>query len=248
MASDDQSSVEGVAHQLVAGPSLSDQAYRAVRRMIINGQLHRGQRVTERALAERLGVSATPVREAFLRLEHERLIERRDGRAATIADPSDAYLASLNLIQAALRGVAARIAATEATWEDVARIRDAHQEALKLKSVRPVPTPALRVEVTGRFHECIYRAARNELLIDFIATSTAFDLADQLRVAEQLQGRYPPQSTLDEHEAILAAIEEHDGDRAEELMRAHIFRDFDLFRSEPADAERSGKPPAPRRR
>jgi DNA-binding GntR family transcriptional regulator len=248
MASDDLASVDAIAQPLVAGPSLSDQAYQAVRQMITSGQLRRGQRITERALAGHLGVSATPVREALLRLEHERLIERRGGRAATIADPSEGYLAALNLIQAALRGVAARLAATEATPDDLARIRDAHEASLKLKSMRPAPTPAQRVQVTGRFHECIYRAARNGLLNDFIATSTAFDLADQLRVAEQLQGRYPPQATLDEHEAILAAIEEHDGERAEQLMRAHIFQDFDLFRRDPAASGNAASPAAHRRR
>src|ERR1700730_2568284 len=101
--------------KLTTGPTLSDQAYRALREDITTGALQPGQRLTERSLAEHLGVSPTPVREALQRLEHERLIERDAVRAIRVADPSVARLHELSLIEAALRGVAARLAAERAT-------------------------------------------------------------------------------------------------------------------------------------
>src|ERR1700722_16036107 len=111
--------------KLTTGPTLSDQAYRALREEITTGELKPGQRVTERALAEHLGVSPTPVREALQRLEHERLIERDAVRAIRVAEPSVDRLHELSLIEAALRGVAARLAAERATDQEVKRIAEA---------------------------------------------------------------------------------------------------------------------------
>src|SRR5258707_3452918 len=108
--------------KLTTGPTLSDQAYRALREDITTGTLRPGQRLTERSLAEHLGVSPTPVREALQRLEHERLIERDAVRAIRVADPSVARLRELSLIEVALRGVAARLAAERATASEVAAI------------------------------------------------------------------------------------------------------------------------------
>jgi len=108
--------------KLTTGPTLSDQAYKALREDITTGALKPGQRLTERGLAEHLGVSPTPVREALQRLEHERLIERDTVRAIRVADPSVARLRELSLIDVALRGVAARLAAERATAAEVAAI------------------------------------------------------------------------------------------------------------------------------
>src|SRR5258708_21002385 len=88
--------------KLTTGPTLSDQAYRALRGDITSGALQPGQRLTERGLAEHLGVSPTPVREALQRLEHERLIERDPVRATRVADPSLAKLREPSLIDTAL--------------------------------------------------------------------------------------------------------------------------------------------------
>jgi DNA-binding GntR family transcriptional regulator len=72
---------------LSTGPTLADQAYRALRDEIISGRLKPGERLTERHLATRLGVSPTPIREALQRLEHEHLIQRTDTRRILVAEP-----------------------------------------------------------------------------------------------------------------------------------------------------------------
>ena len=88
--------------KLTVGPSLSDQAYRSVRQMIVDGTLPAGERITERPVGDLLGVSATPIREAFRRLSQERLIERPDSRSVIVAAPSAEDLRKANLIRAAL--------------------------------------------------------------------------------------------------------------------------------------------------
>src|SRR5882757_1214831 len=90
--------------------SLAERAYRALREQIATGGLAPGERVTERGLAVRLGVSATPVREALRRLEQERLVDRLTARHLRIAAHSEQSLRELMFTEAVVRSAAARIA------------------------------------------------------------------------------------------------------------------------------------------
>jgi DNA-binding GntR family transcriptional regulator len=206
-------------HKLSTGPSLADQAYAALREGITSGRFTPGQTLTERALAGDLGVSPTPVREAISRLEHERLLER-DGRALTVVR-----------IEAALRGVAARIAAERATADEVAEIAAIHAQAQRVKQRgRAVEDVARDVLASTRlFHAKIDQASHNPLLVDMIATATAFDWTVRLRAASTLGPQYPAKEGHGEHEEILDALRARDGDRAERLMAAHTLRTGQQF-------------------
>src|SRR3979409_2676685 len=114
--------VAGSKQALSTGPTLADQAYRALREEIISGKLKPGERLTERHLATRLGISPTPIREALQRLEHEHLIQRTDTRRILVAQTSVHRLYELTLIEAALRGAGARLAAENATHAELAAI------------------------------------------------------------------------------------------------------------------------------
>jgi DNA-binding GntR family transcriptional regulator len=210
--------------KLTTGPTLSDQAYRALREDITSGALQPGQRLTERGLAEHLGVSPTPVREALQRLEHERLIERDAVRAIRVADPSVARLHELSLIEAALRGVAARLAAERATSAEVAAIAAACDRAEALAENDDWDEARVRelLEVTRGFHRLIDEAAHTQTLIDMISTATAFDWAFRLKWSvESHQDAASLQRSLEQHRRVAAAIEARDGAAAEEAMRHH---------------------------
>ena len=183
--------------KLTTGPTLSDQAYKALREDITTGVLQPGQRLTERGLAEHLGVSPTPVREALQRLEHERLIERDAVRAIRVADPSVARLRELSLIEVALRGVAARLAAERATAAEVKAIVAACDRAEALADNDDWDEARVRelLEVTRGFHRLIDEAAHTQTLIDMISTATAFDWAFRLKWCGRVaSGRGQPAS------------------------------------------------------
>src|SRR5579864_9082399 len=113
---------------LFRAESLAEQAYRAIREGIATGLFQAGERVTERGLATRLNVSATPVREALRRLEQEGLIERVSARQLRVVDHSLGTLRELLLAGAALRAMEARFAThkiTEAALDRMAAIVDA---------------------------------------------------------------------------------------------------------------------------
>jgi DNA-binding GntR family transcriptional regulator len=216
---------DGDRRKLTTGPTLSDQAYRALREEITTGQLKPGQRVTERALAQYLGVSPTPVREALQRLEHERLIERDAVRSIRVAEPSTTKLYELTLIEVALRGVAARLAAERATDQEVKRIVEACDRAEALAADGADWTQA-RVRdlltVTRGFHQLVDQAAHTQTLIDMISTATAFDWAFRLRWSvESHQDQASLHRSLAQHRSTAAAIQARDGQAAEEAMRLH---------------------------
>lgn len=218
--------------KLTTGPTLSDQAYRALREEITTGQLKPGERVTERALAQHLGVSPTPVREALQRLEHERLIERDAVRAIRIAEPSVAKLYEMTLIEVALRGVAARLAAERAAEQEVKGIVEACDRAEALAQEDTWTEERVReiLTVTRGFHWLIDEATHNHTLIDMISTATAFDWAFRLRYSVD---SHPDVASLHrslaQHREVAAAIQAREGKAAEEAMRRHIASRADAY-------------------
>jgi DNA-binding GntR family transcriptional regulator len=210
--------------KLTTGPTLSDQAYRALREEITTGELKPGQRLTERALADHLGVSPTPVREALQRLEHERLIERDAVRSIRVAEPSVARLYELALIEVALRGAAARLAAERATEAEVKAIMEACDRAEVLASSAGWSQAQVReiLTVTRGFHQLVNEAAHTQTLIDMISTATAFDWAFRLKWAvDSHPGPASLQHSMKEHRDVAAAIEARDPETAEKVMRQH---------------------------
>ncbi len=206
---------------------LGNQAYRLLRQMITGGELAAGERLTERALAGRLGVSPTPIREAIQRLEHERLIERRDGRTLTVSEPSARRLWELRLIEAGLRGVAARLAAESATDKELRALAKAHDqagEALRAAADGSEKSRLKVLELTRAFHRLIDEASHNPVLLDMIATATAFDWTTRANAVKKLGADYPVGGARQEHGALLEALQARDGERAEEVMRAHLIR------------------------
>jgi DNA-binding GntR family transcriptional regulator len=228
-----------ISRKLTTGPTLGDQAYQAIREAITSGDLAAGERTTERALARRLGVSPTPVREALQRLEHERLIRRPSTRGIEVAKPTQRELYELAIIEAALRGVAARLAAEAATDAELAEMEAVVVEAENLVAKQG---PTVRREHvlrrTRRFHELIDRAAHNPLLEGMIATATAFDWDFRLNAMTYAgpAGSVGMAKRHEEHRQILGALKKRDGSLAEELMRRHILSVTEAFLAMSADA------------
>jgi DNA-binding GntR family transcriptional regulator len=218
---------------LSTGPTLADQAYRALREEIISGKLKPGERLTERHLATRLGVSPTPIREALQRLEHEHLIQRTDTRRILVAEPSAHRLYELTLIEAALRGAGARLAAENATDKELAAIEATHA------AFTDTLTPERVLAAARKLHKLIDQASHNETLITMIATATAFDWQFRLETIPDIYGgnRNAALERHREHGKIVAALKARDGEKAEKLMREHILGATGAFLRARADRE-----------
>jgi DNA-binding GntR family transcriptional regulator len=213
-----------IRRKLTTSPTLSDQAYRVLRKAITDGALAAGERITERSLAQRLGVSPTPIREALRRLEHERLIKRVGGRGIEVVSPSDRERYELTLMEAALRGVAARLAAECATDRELKEI-DAllNQIEATYEEAAGEPGRADVLRLTRRFHKLVDEASHNETLIAMIATATAFDWDFRLKVTSKIHTKKASSRERHrQHREIADALLARDGALAEERMRRHI--------------------------
>ncbi|MGR3464876.1 GntR family transcriptional regulator [Limimaricola sp.] len=197
-------------------PSQKD-AYGLILESIDSGAYRPGDRLVESELAERFGVSRTPVREALQRLETQGMLSR-DGRSLIVASLDHTQLAELYVVRGELEGLAARLAARHAAPEEVRVLRDMLEADQAL-----VDDPAALARANRRFHKQIHLASHNRFLVrqlDLVHRSMA--LLASTSLAAEGRGR----GALEEHAAIVAAIEAGDGDAADRALRDHISHAF----------------------
>jgi DNA-binding GntR family transcriptional regulator len=188
-------------------------AYSMILDAIDTGTYRPGDRLVENELAERFGVSRTPIREALQRLETQSLLTR-DGRSLIVASLDHNQMAELYVVRGELEGLAARLAARNATEEEVLLLREMVEADNDLKD-----HPAALARANRRFHKQIHLASHNRFLVrqlDLVHRSMALMATTSLAVVgrgEIAQG---------EHDRIVTAIEARDGDAADAALRAHI--------------------------
>lgn len=194
-------------------------AYTLILEAIERGDYNPGSRLVESELAERLGVSRTPVREALQRLETQGMLTR-DGRSLIVASLDHNQLAELYTVRAELEGLAARLAARHATAEEVRVLRDMTQEDRKLLG----GDPRALSRANKRFHKLIHLASHNRFLVqqlDLVHRSMAL-MATTSFAAE---GR--DEVALAEHDQIAEAIAAGDGDAAYAALKSHISKAYE---------------------
>lgn len=193
-------------------------AYALLLEAIDEGGFRPGERLVESELAERFGVSRTPVREALQRLETQGVLAR-DGRSLVVAHLDHDQLGELYVVRAELEGLAARLAAQHAAPEEVRVLREMVRKDRAL-----LERPEQLARANRRFHHQIHLASHNRYLIaqlEMVHRSMALIATTTLAVA----GRGA--DALAEHETVVAAIEARDGEAADAAIRAHISRAFE---------------------
>lgn len=202
---------------------MSDRLRERLEEEILTGALAPGDRLEEIALADRFGVSRTPIREALLQLSAAGLIVNRPRRGAVVAEIGPRRLVEMFAVMAELEGMCARLAARRAAPEDVVAIRAAHEacrgaaEAMDVEDYYPL---------NEAFHVAIRAAARNRFLFEECDA-----LQRRLRPYRRLQlrARGRVARSFAEHEAVVAAIERGAPDAAMAAMRDHVAVQGDRF-------------------
>jgi DNA-binding GntR family transcriptional regulator len=202
----------------------ADAAYQALRQGILRGDLAPGERLRSDALANDLRVSRTPVREALRKLEAEGLVER-SGAGLIVREFSETDLTELFYVREALEGMAARLAAENATPGEIAEIRELLDDMETLR--RRGEVAALR-PLTAEFHRLIGRAAHNGRLLH--ALESLLEHVRQMQTSTLLDIEGRPTEALKEHRDLVAAVEARDADRAEKIARAHRRKTLELRR------------------
>jgi DNA-binding GntR family transcriptional regulator len=204
----------------------SDVITAALRELIITGEVEPGSPLRQRELAQRFGVSPTPIREALRRLEAEGLVHHDLHRGVTVIDANFDPDHESYIVRAALEALAARAAAERIDAEELEEIQ-AIQDRFEACAA---DDPEL-AELNRRFHFAIYQAAKSPMLLAL------------LRLLWQSMGRgpvilRPHGDSSKQHDGIIQALRDGDQDAAERLTREHILGALEYLRVPP---EPSGK-------
>ena len=209
---------------------MKDDAYSLILAAIEVGTYRPGDRLVESELADRFGVSRTPVREALQRLETQQMVVR-DGRSLIVATLDHNQLAELYVVRAELEGLAARLAARHATPEEVRVLAQLVSEDQKA-----IHDPQALARANKRFHHQIHLASHNRYLVqqlDLVHRSMALMAKTSLAA----EGR--SETALAEHKRIVDAIAAGDGNAADQALRQHISMAWETRLKLEAQADRS---------
>jgi DNA-binding GntR family transcriptional regulator len=193
--------------------------------MILSGELSPGSQIGEEQLAERCGVSRTPVRDALNRLETELLIRRTGSQRSFVADWSLDDVEDAFTLRGILESLAAERAATRIKAEQLARLRWLNAAIAKAVMQDP-PDIGTFLEHNLAFHNIIVEAAASPRLQNMLAK-----LIEQPVVWRTAQnyGRSNLERSHRDHEELLAAFERRDGAWAASIMAGHIRRAFHTY-------------------
>lgn len=195
---------------------LRDVVFNNLRQAILRGELKPGERLMEIQLANKLGVSRTPVREAIRKLELEGLVLMIPRKGAEVADISEKSLKDVLEVREALEELAARLACDKITKEGINRLKEAAQDfrsALKSNDITQM------AEADVRFHDVICNATENQKLGQLLN-----NLREQMyryRI-EYLKDQQVYEKLLSEHEEIIRHIEKGEKDEAARVVSRHI--------------------------
>jgi DNA-binding GntR family transcriptional regulator len=203
----------------------SDRAYDAIRNMILSGELPAGTQLGEEALAEKCGVSRTPVREALRRLEADMLVARTDTQRSYVPEWSLDDVRDAFHLRAMLEGYAARRAAERMTSDSLARLRAANAQ-IAGAIAQDGPDVGGFLDGNRAFHAAILETAGSRRLVAQLGA-----LVEQ-PVVWRTAHNYGPEAlhrSWSEHEELISAFARGDGSWAEAIMAGHILRAYHAY-------------------
>jgi DNA-binding GntR family transcriptional regulator len=193
-----------------------DVVYEKLKEAILTQQYKPGSHLIERELATRFHVSTTPLKEALGLLKQEGLVVTRPRVGTYVSNDIMNSIEEINLVRAALEGVAARLAATKITKEEIQQLSEVMQ--IMERSTNEENTSKV-IEINARFHELIRTFARNNYVCKQIEAIHSFDRHFR-KIALSRSGELG--HALQEHSQIFKKIAARDPDGAEQKIRLHI--------------------------
>ena len=200
-----------------------------LRQMILEGQLQPGEKINEKALTEQFGVSRTPLREALKVLAAEGLLDLIPHRGAVITRQSEAELAEVFRVLAALEGLAGELAAEQA--EEVT-LREIKRMTCDLRRSFEQADRPTYFRINQAIHKAVLAAAGNETLL------RSHELLAFRVQRARYQANLTPErwrAAVEEHETIAEALCNRDAERSGKLMKDHLLRKFDSIRRKAQD-------------
>ena len=202
---------------------LRDVVFNTLRQAILRGELKPGERLMEIQLANKLGVSRTPIREAIRKLELEGLVLMIPRKGAEVAEITEKNMLDVLEVRRALEELAVKLACERITEEEIQELKDAADAFQKILSEKDLTKIA---EADEAFHDVIFKSTGNDRLIQLLNS-----LREQMyryRLEYLKREEYHPQ-LLEEHQQIIDRITRKDQSEAAELIDRHIGNQVDVM-------------------
>lgn len=195
---------------------LRDVVFNTLRRAILKGELKPGERLMEITLADKLGVSRTPIREAIRKLELEGLVVMAPRKGAKVASITERDLNDVLEVRKGMEVLAISLACKRITREELEKLETIEQSFQKLIESGNLTELA---EMDVKFHDTIYQATNNQRLVQLLN-----NLREQMYRyrMEYLKDIAVRRTLAEEHKAICRALRERDEQQAEEYVSIHI--------------------------
>ena len=196
---------------------LRDVVFYTLRQAILKGELEPGERLMEMQLAEQLGVSRTPIREAIRKLELEGLVLMIPRRGAIVAKITEKDLRDVLEVRSSLERLSTELACEricDSTIDELRKAQEAFKEALNQNDI------TLQAQRDVEFHDVIYKATDNLRLIQMLN-----NLREQMYRyrLEYLKHDLAHQTLIEEHEAIIEALSKRDKEAAIKIIVRHVY-------------------------
>lgn len=200
-------------------PSATETAYDFLRNSIMVGSYAAGDRIKEEWIAEQIGVSRTPIRQAMQKLAAQGFVVVSHHQGARVANWSSQDLSEITELRALLEGFGARLAATKISERELDELRGL-AEKMEAAAQAPRAEDYARItDLNSKFHMAIVSASGNKRLTEVIGNlahpllvQRKFSTFDQRRLMRSMQ----------HHRELIDALTQHDPDWAGAIMRAHI--------------------------
>ncbi len=196
--------------------SLTSIIFEKIREDILNDEYKNGEKIVEAKLAEELGVSRTPVREALKQLELDGLVENIPNRGVVVKGVSEQDIADIYTIRIAIEGIAANWAVQRISEEELSQLKEVY-ELMEFYTYRKDSDKTF--ELNSKFHEIIYKATKSRYLEHVLS---AFQLFIKSTRNKSLKTEGRLEEALEEHKAILEAFIDKDNNKATEAILRHV--------------------------
>jgi len=208
----------------IARLPMREEVYNKLLDWIMEGFLRPGEKIVDKEIAEHMGVSRTPVREALRRLEDRGLVESAANRWTRVSKIPSKEPEMVYPIIGALEKLAVSIAVSTMTEEDFIKMEQANNE---LKAALAGNDPAAASKADAQFHSIILERSQNHYLIDIVE-----DLKIKYRRLElnYFEGLSIAESSIEEHKALISALRTGDTVLAEKIIHSNWKRGLERLR------------------
>lgn len=196
---------------------LRDVVFHTLRQSILMGDLAPGQRLMEIKLAENLGVSRTPIREAIHKLELEGLVVMSPRKGASVAKITEKDLTDVLEVRCSLEELAVELACEKISPEEISQLKVVMEEFKQAMSGNDITTIASK---DVAFHDVIFTATGNKRLIQLL--NNLRELMYRYRV-EYLKDYESHSKLIKEHEIIIESLENGNTEQAKKTIKDHIY-------------------------